>query len=51
MLRILKRPNFWVVFLGNAVLAGLAYYLAYYLRFDGDVAVRTSGQVTQIDAD
>ena len=38
MFRILKRPNFWVVFLGDAVLAGLAYYVAYYLRFDGDVS-------------
>ena len=37
MFRILKRPNFWVVFLGDAVLVGLAYYLAYYLRFDGDI--------------
>ncbi|HIJ36925.1 MAG TPA: polysaccharide biosynthesis protein, partial [Deltaproteobacteria bacterium] len=37
MLRILKRPNFWLVFLGDAVLAGLAYYLAYYLRFDGSI--------------
>jgi len=38
MFRILKRPNFWVLFLGDAVLAGLAYYLAYYLRFDGDIS-------------
>ncbi|HIJ41757.1 MAG TPA: polysaccharide biosynthesis protein, partial [Deltaproteobacteria bacterium] len=37
MLRILKRPNFWLVFLGDAVLSGLAYYLAYYLRFDGSI--------------
>ncbi|MBW2708658.1 MAG: polysaccharide biosynthesis protein [Deltaproteobacteria bacterium] len=37
MFRILKRPNFWVMLLGDAVLVGLAYYLAYYLRFDGDV--------------
>ena len=37
MFRILKRPNFWVVFLGDAVLVGLAYYLAYYLRFDGHI--------------
>ena len=37
MFRILKRPNFWVVFLGDAVLVGLAYYLAYLLRFDGNI--------------
>ncbi|MBU1902153.1 MAG: polysaccharide biosynthesis protein [Proteobacteria bacterium] len=40
MFRILKRPNFWVVFLGDAVLAGLAYYLAYYLRFDWNIPAR-----------
>ena len=37
MFRILKRPNFWIVFFGDAVLAGLAYYLAYFLRFDGNI--------------
>jgi FlaA1/EpsC-like NDP-sugar epimerase len=37
MFRILKRPNFWIVFFGDAIFAGLAYYLAYYLRFDGDI--------------
>jgi len=37
MFRILKKPNFWIVFLGDAVLVGLAYYLAYFLRFDGDI--------------
>jgi FlaA1/EpsC-like NDP-sugar epimerase len=37
MFRILKRPNFWIVFFVDAVLAGLAYFLAYYLRFDGDI--------------
>ena len=37
MFRILKRPNFWVVFLGDAVLCGLAYYLSYILRFDGNI--------------
>ena len=35
MFRILKRPNFWIVFLADAVLVGLAYFLAYFLRFDG----------------
>jgi len=37
MFRILKRPNFWIVLLGDAVLCGLAYYLSYILRFDGDI--------------
>ena len=40
MFRILKRPNFWVVFLGDAVLCGLAYYLSYILRFDGNIPAR-----------
>jgi len=44
MFRILKRPNFWLVFLGDAVLAGLAYYLAYYLRFDGDISATSLTQ-------
>ena len=34
---MLKRLNFWVIFLGDAVLVFLAYFLAYYLRFDGDI--------------
>jgi len=38
MFKILKRANFWVVFFGDAVLLGLAYFLAYYLRFDGDIS-------------
>ena len=37
MFRILKRPNFWIVLLGDAVLCGLAYYLSYILRFDGNI--------------
>ena len=37
MFRILRRPNFWVVLLGDAVLVSAAYFLAYYLRFDGDI--------------
>ena len=44
MFRILKRPNFWVVFLGDAVLVGLAYYLAYYLRFDGNISAASFTQ-------
>jgi len=37
MFSILKRPNFWIIFLGDVVLVGLAYFFAYYLRFDGDI--------------
>jgi FlaA1/EpsC-like NDP-sugar epimerase len=40
MFRVLKRSNFWIVFSGDAALVGLAYYLAYYLRFDGDIMAR-----------
>jgi len=37
MFRILKRPNFWIVVLADAVLVAAAYLLSYYLRFDGDI--------------
>jgi FlaA1/EpsC-like NDP-sugar epimerase len=37
MFRILKRPNFWIVFLLDALLVGLSLYLAYLLRFDGRI--------------
>jgi FlaA1/EpsC-like NDP-sugar epimerase len=39
MFKILKRSNFWFVFLADAVLIGVAYFLAYYLRFDGNLSV------------
>ena len=38
MLRTLKRPNFWIVFLGDAVLVALSLYLAYLIRFDGSIS-------------
>ncbi len=37
MFRILRRPNFWVVLVVDAILVAGAYLLGYYLRFDGDV--------------
>ena len=37
MFKLLRRPNFWIVLLGDAVLVSAAYFLAYYLRFDGDI--------------
>lgn len=37
MFKVLKKSNFWIVFLGDAVLCGLAYYLSYILRFDGNI--------------
>ncbi|MDZ7696488.1 MAG: nucleoside-diphosphate sugar epimerase/dehydratase [Deltaproteobacteria bacterium] len=37
MFKVLKRPNFWVVFLGDAVFVALSLYLAYLLRFDGSI--------------
>ena len=44
MFKILKRPNFWIVFLGDTVLVGLAYFLAYYLRFDGNISAASLAQ-------
>ena len=41
MLERLKRRNFWIMLLGDAVLVGLAYFLAYYLRFDGNISATT----------
>ena len=40
MFKILRRSNFWIVFFGDAILVGLAYYFAYYLRFDGNIPAR-----------
>lgn len=37
MFKVLKRANFWVVFLGDAVFVALSLYLAYLLRFDGSI--------------
>ena len=37
MLKTLLRPNFWVVFLGDALLVALSLYLAYLIRFDGNI--------------
>ena len=44
MFKVLKRPNFWIVFLGDTVLVGLAYFLAYYLRFDGNISAASLAQ-------
>ena len=38
MLGTLRRPNFWIVFLGDAVLVALSLYLAYLIRFDGNIS-------------
>ena len=40
MLERLKRRNFWIMLLGDAILVALAYFLSYYLRFDGDIPAR-----------
>jgi len=37
MYRILKRPNFWLVFLGDVAFVVVSLYLAYLLRFDGKI--------------
>jgi len=39
MFKVLKRANFWVVFIGDALLVALSLYLAYLLRFDGSIPV------------
>ena len=38
MFKTLSRPNFWIVFLGDAVLVALSLYLAYLIRFDGSIS-------------
>jgi FlaA1/EpsC-like NDP-sugar epimerase len=37
MISLLKNRNFWIMLLGDTLLALLSYYFAYYLRFDGDI--------------
>ncbi|MFO7987347.1 MAG: nucleoside-diphosphate sugar epimerase/dehydratase [Desulfatiglandaceae bacterium] len=48
MFKVLKRPNFWVVFLGDAVLVALSLYLAYLLRFDGSIPASQFGSFVHI---
>ena len=45
MLRILKRPNFWLVFLGDAVLARVGVLPCQFtFGFDGDVSATSLTQ-------
>lgn len=37
MLRRMRTRNFWIMIFGDVFLIAGAYYLAYYLRFDGDI--------------
>jgi len=37
MLKTITRRNFWVMFVADALLVGLSFYLAYLLRFDGSI--------------
>ena len=37
MIRTITNRNFWIMIIVDVILAGLAYFLAYYLRFDGDI--------------
>ena len=37
MFKILKRLNFWIVFLGDIVFVASAYLLVYYFQFDGNL--------------
>ena len=37
MLNRLKNLNFWVLLVVDAGVVVLSYYLAYYLRFDGNI--------------
>ncbi len=39
MLQNLKNRNFWFMLLGDCAFVILAYFLAYYLRFDGDIPI------------
>ncbi len=37
MLNIITRRTFWIMFIADALLVGLSFYLAYLLRFDGAI--------------
>ena len=43
MLYTLKNRNFWIMILGDAFLLTASCFLAYYLRFDGDISSRELG--------
>lgn len=40
MIYTLRNRNFWIMFLGDAVLILFSYFLAYYLRFDGQIPAK-----------
>jgi len=37
MARVVQNRNFWVMFIGDALLVAFSYYIAHDIRFDGDI--------------
>lgn len=47
MLQVITKRNFWIMLVGDALFVLGAYYLSYFLRFDGDIPARMLGSFYQ----